>query len=114
MSTAKAIEAESRNGCFKYIVASPMYRINNSQTIEAQTPDDCQAHCRRTFGCQQFQWFPNHCYLKDKAPGWNRYEWHTLPNAIAGPPVCSSNLISNFLSTYTIIFICVFAVLYYY
>ena len=97
MHTAKAIQAESENSCFKYILASQKYGMNSSQVIEAQTPEECQANCRRTFGCQLFQWFPNQCYLMDRVPGWNRYEWHTLPNAIAGPPVCSSKLLLNSL-----------------
>ena len=100
MHTAKAIQAESENSCFEYIFASQKYRMNSSQILEAQTPEECQAHCRRTFGCQLFQWFPNQCYLKDRVPEWNRYEWHTLPNAIAGPSVCSSKLLLNYLSCY--------------
>ena len=95
--TAKAIQAESENSCFEYIFASQKYSMNSSQIVEAQTPEECQAHCRRTFGCQLFQWLPNQCYFKDRVPEWNRHEWHTLPNAIAGPPVCSSKLLLNSL-----------------
>ena len=89
MGTAKALLDHPPGDCFQYVVASPKHTIKELPT---PNPQECQDMCRKTFGCRLFQWMPNSCRLKSETPLWTRYEWYILPNAIAGPPICTGNI----------------------
>ena len=84
--------------CFEYVVASPKYSISNESKIQTSTPQECQAICRNMPGCKIFQWMPKIwkesglCHLKTMKPKWMDQEWYLLPNAIAGPPICTRKM----------------------
>ena len=96
--TAQAFLDQPRSDCFHFVVASPKHSISNGSKIETPTPQECQAVCRKTAGCKMFQWRPKvwkesgQCRIKTMEPKWSRYEWYVLPNAVAGPPICTRKL----------------------
>ena len=97
--TAQAFLDQPRSDCFHFVVASPKHSISNGSKIETPTPQECQTVCRKTSGCKMFQWSPKiwkksgQCRLKTMEPKWSRYEWYLLPDAVAGPPICTRKLV---------------------
>ena len=102
VGTAKYLHDHPPGDCFEYVVATPAHTINTGSEIVATSPNECQNICRKTFGCKFFQWMPNKCWLKSQRPRWTRYEWYILPNAIAGPPICTGNIT---LYTHKVVFL---------
>ena len=74
------------------MVASPKHTISTGSEIQTTTPQECQAVCRNTAGCELFEWMPGSCRLKSSEPKWTRYEWYILPNAITGPAICTRKI----------------------
>ena len=100
VDTAKALLDHPAPDCFQYVVASPAYSVLNGSKVEASTPQECQDICRNMPGCKIFQWMPNvwkesgQCRLKHMEPKWTHNEWYILPNAIAGPSICTRKITS--------------------
>ena len=110
VDTARALLDHPAPDCFQYVVASPAYSVTNGSKIEASTPQECQAICRNLPGCKIFQWMPKvwkesgQCRLKSMEPKWTHNEWYMLPNAIAGPSICTRKIknLSNLFLAYLV------------
>ena len=97
MATAKALKNHSPGDCFEYVTSSPNRFLSKYPRAQTETAKECQSLCRKTKGCKAFQWMPivwnssGDCNLHPEKQKWSRYEWYMLPNAVSGPPTCTSN-----------------------
>ena len=118
VDTASAFLDQPTSKCFQFVVAKPKHSLSNGSKVETSTPEECQSICRNTYGCKIFQWIPKIwkesglCQLKALKPKWSIYEWYMLPNAIAGPPICTRKKPSAKYAVCLIQFLSIYHVVY--